>query len=107
MSSPYNMEPVDRERPISYPSPPQKPETSKNKSVDAQAVPDLKRFRTHIRLFVKKTGEEKGWFSGSTCEIRGRINAHGQTKNVSADLPENKDFSGENNGLGRLVADLT
>jgi len=100
----------NRERPIAYPSVPEKPESAKHGAplvgdITPSALPQ--QYRTRIRLYVQETGAEQGFLSGTSCEIRGYTIANGQRSNVSVALPEKTNFARENGGLGRIVLDVT
>ncbi|ORY07005.1 hypothetical protein BCR34DRAFT_604009 [Clohesyomyces aquaticus] len=67
------------------------------------------RIVTRIRLYVQETGTEIG--GRTQVEIREHMSASGvvapaQTRDMSVDLLEKTDFSGENNGLGRIVGEI-
>ncbi|KPI40459.1 uncharacterized protein AB675_7560 [Cyphellophora attinorum] len=66
---------------------------------------DSTTYTTHVRVFIQSTGDD----SGSECELTGWISfpGTGLILNYNVDLPIITNFSAENNGLGRLIAEYT
>ena len=74
---------------------------SEAKPVAAQqtANPSPK-FGLTVKLYILSTGGDPG----STCEIRGKFStSRGASVDVKQDLPVNANFSGENDGRGRVL----
>lgn len=61
-------------------------------------------YKTLARVYVRRTGPEAGFGSGSNVEIKGWCNLENDQMSIGIDLPENTDFSNQNGGLGLLVA---
>ena len=60
-------------------------------------------WKNRVRVYIKQTGGDPG----STCEIRGSFTANsGFNKVIKIDIPVESDFGGENEGYGRLIAEM-
>ena len=91
-------------KPVAYANVPKTPSTNSKKDDSLTSI-TIPRYTVHVRLYVQETGTEKGPFSGTGVEIRGNMAIGTKNYGVYADLPEKTNFAGENNGLGRIVAD--
>ncbi|KAF4232400.1 hypothetical protein CNMCM8980_004876 [Aspergillus fumigatiaffinis] len=93
-------------KPVSYAVAAEEPEQSALKSTTLQAAPTFPRFSTHVKVFLLSTGGDRS----GICQLRGLIRTIHSTgsdsRGINVDMQINRNWSGENNGLGTILGEM-